>query len=172
MKIYRVFFILILMVLTASCSSVYNVTHDYNPNTDFSRFKSYDWLPMPESIQSDPITINRIKTAVNSELQAKGLKMTATNPDFLIATHVGENEKAQITDWGYGYYGTYWGHSRITAYQYPEGSLILDFVDSKSKDLIWRGSAKADISSATSPENRLKLVNDAVQQILKIFPPE
>ncbi|MFC1859612.1 DUF4136 domain-containing protein [Thermodesulfobacteriota bacterium] len=172
MKVFRIFLLLILTGLTVSCSSVYNVTHDYNPNTNFSQLNSYDWLPIPASIQSDSITINRIKAAVNSELQSKGLELNSTNPDFLIATHVGENEKIRIANYGYGYDGPYWNRSEIIAIQFPEGSLILDFVDAESKDLIWRGSAKADISTATNPEKREKLVNDAVQQILKNFPPE
>lgn len=56
-------------------------------------------------------------------------------------------------------------------YEYEEGSLILDFVDPKTKNLIWRGSGKAQVDSAMTPESRDKLINEAVAKILKNFPP-
>ena len=52
-----------------------------------------------------------------------------------------------------------------------EGTLILDFVDTRSKKMIWRGSANADVSDATTPEKREKIIDDAVENILKYFPP-
>lgn len=40
-----------------------------------------------------------------------------------------------------------------------------------SKDLIWRGSAKAELDSTMTPEKAQKLINEAVQRILENFPP-
>jgi hypothetical protein len=119
----------------------------------------------------------RIKYAVDHQLGANGLRKTSNNPDFHIATHVGSKDKVRVTTWGYGYapygrYGAgYWGSGRVDVHQYEEGSLILDFVDPKSKNLIWRGSVKAQIDRATTPKSRDKLINEAVTKILKNFPP-
>ena len=30
-------------------------------------------------------------------------KFMPGNPDFLIATHIGKEDKIRVTDWGYGY---------------------------------------------------------------------
>jgi hypothetical protein len=110
---------------------------------------------------------------VNAQLEAKGLEVTSESPDFSIATHIGKNQRINVTDWGYGYgpYGRYRGYSGVDVWEYEEGTLILDFVDADSKDLLWRGSAKAELRPAATPEKAQKLINEAAERILKNFPP-
>ena len=178
MKTLCTFVVLCLMGLMSGCATtVYDVRYDYDTKADFAHLETYDWLPIPTSAEIDRITIERIKNAVNTQLEAKGLKMTSDDPDFLIASHVGKKEKVRIEDWGYGYgpHGRYWGGyggpRGVDVYKYEEGSLILDFVEPKSKKLIWRGSAKAQINTDKTPEKREKLIAEAVQKILEKFPP-
>ena len=90
---------------------------------------------------------------------------------------MGTKEKVDVRTWGYGYgpYGRYWGgtwgHGGVSVYQYEEGTLIIDFVDSNSKNLLWRGAAKSVIDDANTPDKRDSIINEAVYQILKNFPP-
>ena len=65
-----------LIALIVSCSSVYDVGYDYDQETNFAGLKTYDWLPVPEGIKVDTLVQERIKNAVNSGLEAKGLRMT------------------------------------------------------------------------------------------------
>jgi hypothetical protein len=131
-------------------------------------------MTVPEKADIDSNIVERVKKAVNAELQAKGLMMTSDNPDFLIAEHHGRKD-IKVDDWGYGY-----GHSGmyltggpgVSTSEYEEGSLILDFVDAKSKKMIWRGVAKAEVQNVDTPEKKEKLINEAVQEILKNFPPK
>jgi len=165
------------IILTISCSPIYGVSYDYKRNVDFTHQMAYDWLPVPQEANINSLDLARIKSAVNSELEAKGLKMTPHNPDFLIAEHLGIKDKVIIENWGYydDPYLNYWrgsrGYGGLTAYQYEEGIIILDFVDPESKNLIWRGAAKGVLSGATTPEKRDKLIKEAIQKILKNFPP-
>ena len=53
----------------------------------------------------------------------------------------------------------------------PEGTLIIDFVEPNSKNLLWRGAAKGVFDNARTPEKRDKMINEAVQKILQNFPP-
>jgi len=155
-----------------SCSSVYDISYDYDKQTNFAGLKTYDWLPVPREVKVDTLVQDRIKNAVNSELEARGLRMTSDEPDFSIAMHAGTEEKVGYSQdaWGYGY-GSYWGGGRYRKYEYEEGTLVLDFVDTASKKLIWRGAAKVFVDSKMTPEKIDKLVNEAVQKILKNFPP-
>ena len=104
--------------------------------------------------------------------------IASDNPDFLIAEHLGKKDKVHVTSWGYDYgprvryWGGYWGPAGVTTHEYEEGSLILDFVDTKSKKMIWRGAAKAVVDPSNTPEKREKLINEAVNEILKNFPPK
>ena len=123
------------------------------------------------------LVVERVRKAVDAELEAKGLKRTSQKPDFLIAEHMTKENKVDIDSWGYsygpfpGYWGGYWGPGDISTYQYEEGTLILDFVDAGSKKLIWRGTAKANIENVDSPEKSKKLIDEAVQKILQKYPP-
>ena len=174
MKAIHAFFVLFLIGFVVSCSSVYGVRYDYDKQADFENLKTYDWMTVPEKANINSLNVERVKKAVSAELQAKGLMMTSNNPDFLIAEHLGRKDKVQITNWGYGYgpHGGYRGAGGISTYEYEEGSLILDFVDAKSKKMIWRGVAKADINNVDTPEKKEKLINEAVHEILKNFPPK
>jgi hypothetical protein len=94
-----------------------------------------------------------------------------------VKTGVSAQDVIVVDDWGYGYgpyetyYGEHWGAGGIATYTFEEGSLVLDFVDTKTKRLIWRGSAKAEIDSVDSPEKSTEIIDKAVKEILKNYPP-
>jgi hypothetical protein len=177
MKTINVFFLLACVGFIAGCSHVYGVKYDYSKQTDFGKYRTYDWMPVPTSADIDDIVVERVKKAVDAGLSAKGLRRTTQNPDFLIAEHVGKKDKVEVNDWGYaygpytGYWGGDWGAGDISTYQYEEGTLILDFVDARSKQLFWRGTAKAEVQNVKSPGESEKLINEAVQKILQKYPP-
>ena len=189
MKAINIFFFLFIIYFTISCSTIYNVQYDYDINVNFTRLKTYDWLPIHEKADISSLDIKRIRNSVNSQLKIKGLKIISDNPDFLIVVHVGKEQKLSITNWGYdygpyggywggygygpygGYWGGYWGPGGVSTYEYEEGSLILDFVDAKSKELIWHGSAKAVVGNEKTPEERQKKIYETVQKILEKYPP-
>ena len=156
-----------LLALTVSCSSVPNVSYEFDEQTNFAALRTYDWLPVPKEVKVDTLVQDRIKNAVNSELEAKGLKMTSDGPDFLIAMYAGTKEKVRYTPEHYGF-------KRSHIYrrdEYEKGTLVLDFVDTASEKLIWRGTAKGVVDSKMTPGKIDKLVNEAVQKTLKNFPP-
>ena len=175
MKTIKIFFVLFFIGFTVSCST-YNVKYDYDLQANFAEFKTFGWMQIPENAYMDSLIVERVKNAVNTELKAKGLIISPNDPDFLIAEHLGKKDKIRVTNWGYGYgsygrYGRYRGSGGVSAYKYEEGVLILDFVDTKSKKLIWRGSATAVVQNVNTPEKSEKLINAAVKAILKKYPP-
>jgi hypothetical protein len=178
MKRMKIFCLIVCIGLIFGCSTIHGVKYDYNKQTDFSRYRSYDWMPTPASADMNKLVIARVKKAIEAELGVKGLNKTSQNPDFLIAEHLGKKDKVRVENWGYGYYGPhpgywggFWGPGGVSTHQYEEGWLILDFVDAGSKKLIWRGTAKAEIQNIDSPEKSEKLINKAVKKILKKYPP-
>jgi hypothetical protein len=56
--------------------------------------------------------------------------------------------------------------------QYEEGTLILDLIDPNGMRLIWRGTATTPLDESAGPRQREATVNEAVESILKRFPPE
>jgi hypothetical protein len=55
-------------------------------------------------------------------------------------------------------------------YSYREGTLILDLMDSKTNNLIWRGWAVSPLDSSYKPEEIDKLIKKAVAKIFNKFP--
>jgi hypothetical protein len=170
--------LLFALLLAAGCSSV-SVSHDFDSKVDFANLRTYSWIAVPEStsenvqreLENNTLVESRVKKAVNQQLAAKGLKETTQDPDFLVAFHTGVQDKTDVQSWGYGY--GYWGMrgGGVSTINYQEGTLILDFIDPKSKDLIWRGVGKKVLSERTTPEKSEKNISTAVEEILKKYPP-
>ena len=190
MKSLTLFVIAIISIWLTACSSL-SVNYDYNQKTDFSQYQTYDWLPTPANIKVDELNHQRFVTAVENHLAAKNITRDTAKPDFLIATHFGKETKVDITNWGYAYAPStlYSGHGYrysdrynyttghvagggISTYEYELGTLILDFVDAGSKQLIWRATAKGIISPSSTPEKQTEKINRAVDEILASFPPQ
>jgi hypothetical protein len=183
-------YLVCMSLLLSGCSGI-TVDYDFDAGQDFTRMRTYDWLPMPEKTKMDVFSVKRIKRAVERELAAKGLSRSRETPDFLIALHGGRRREVDIVEWGYAYapHGYYHGSHRrgrryygggpryyeyrrgIDAYAYEVGTLILDFVDADSRELIWRGSAEAVMDISVGPERREKKINKAVGMVLMYFPP-
>ena len=61
------------------------------------------------------------------------------------------------------------GTATTTAYNYTEGTLIVDIFDAKSKALIFRGSATDTVSNKA--ERNRKVLKKALDKMFKGFPP-
>ncbi len=173
MKAAPIFSIASLVVLLLGCTTT-SVNYDFDKEYDFSPVKSYAWMTMPQNVRAEEFLIKRVKSALNRELNAKGITQAPDNPDFLIALHGSRESKVQVTDWGYSYgpFGRRIGESRIDVSQYEQGTLIVDFVEAKTKQMIWRGTASRVLDPGVTPQDKERLINEAVIEIMKHFPPD
>jgi hypothetical protein len=145
------------------------VSTDFDPNVDFSAFKTYAWAKGTPS--PNPIGEQRIQDAVNKALQAKGLKLVTDNPDLAVATHAVGKEEKELVSTGYG--GPYrWGGGMGTTSvnTYVKGTLAVDLYDAKTKKLAWRGVGTDTMSD--KPEKNAEKVNKAVDKMFKTYPPK
>ncbi len=154
-----------------SCSSI-QVNQDYDDAFDFSKLKTFDFFPSNPGSKMSQLNERRVKKALDAQLTAKGYSKFSTNPDFLIALHSGAQQKTDINNYGYGLGWHGWGMGGVDVYQYEEGTLIVDFIDSKSKNLVWRGTARSILPNNPSPEQATDLINKVVAKILEKFPPK
>jgi hypothetical protein len=67
--------------------------------------------------------------------------------------------------------GTHELTSKLNVYEYEEGTFVLDFVDAKSRELVWRGIAQGEVQNYSSPVKRNERINNVVQNVLSKFPP-
>ncbi len=162
----------IVLGLSASCARM-TVHTDYDPDVDFPKYRSFNWMPRIEEreesapVLTEPFLEKRIKKAILESMAAKGYEKKTGVPDFLIAFHINYKKKTEVNVHGHGY----WGRRPVDVYRYKEGTLILDFVDPKTNQLIWRGWSISAIDAASSPREEQRNINKAVKEILGRFPP-
>lgn len=168
-----------LFFMLANCGSSIKVRYDYDTEENFERFKSFDFMQISYRQNVDREVLKKIKSEITTNLKSKGFSQETENPDLLIAVHPSVKEGINVSDWGYGYapyssywrgYG-YWGGGRIDVYTFEEGTLVIDVVDPKEEQMIWRGIAKANLPEYATSERIDQLASDAVAKILENFPP-
>ena len=180
MKRALVFLLGIAALVMSGCSSV-NTTFDYDNNADFSMLQTFAWMPRDintagsaqQAQEDNTLFTNRLKNAVNTNLEAKGYSINTTDPDFVIQFHTGVQDKVNVTNWGYTY-GPYWGPwgESVDVSQYSEATLIVDFVDYVTKSIIWRGTAQKALSTDPNPDKVDENLQKSVDKLLLKFPPQ
>ena len=166
------FLMLIAGILLVGCSTI-SVNQDYDPGYDFSKLKTFGFIPISPEAGIDQINANRFGDAIKNEMTAKGYTVSE-KADFGVAILFGKETKTNITTYGYGY-GPYWGRyggtTNVDVSQYDEGTLIIDIIDLNKKELVWRGTGTGAINPNATVEERTANINNAVAQILAQFPP-
>jgi len=190
MTLKRIQYLIVFALLLTGCSGI-SVNQDFSPGTDFSALASWDWMPAGDRESGDPRADNplldqRIRTAIEGQMQAKGFrKVDSGEPNFRVGYHLILEDQVDYETvntyygGGWGYRGVYgrrgptmaMGTSQTRTIEYTMGSLIIDFFDVGSKELVWRGSAEGKINESNDPQERQERANQAVLKILEQFPP-
>ena len=174
MKIYKLFILLCLGILT-SCSSV-KVVSDYDTKVDFSTYKTFAFYKKGiDKASVSYLDKKRIMRAIENELIEKGFTKSE-NPDLLISIFTKSREQVNVTDnnlgygFGWGYNPWFFGSTNLNINQYTEGTLFIDFIDKNKNELIWQGigSGAMKLSNIDKKEER---INEFVNKIILAYPP-
>lgn len=159
------------LFLTA-CSTV-SVTTDYDRAAQFGQYKTYSLVPSTDKIGLSPSSVSALEETLRAGLAARGISEVSENADLHVVSHVSTKEQTVVFGGGGGpyYYGRYgmWagGPNYADVSQYTEGTLVLDFVDTKTKKLVFRGTGTDTVSD---PETNAKRIREAVAKFLEDFP--
>lgn len=165
----------VLLLPLAACSGQLQVSSDFDRDVEIHRFTTYTWLDAKAIEQrNDPLNYNeltdkRVKLAVDKQLKDKGYGLMPDSAQLIVHYHITVEDRVVIRPEPFGYsYGNYWTENRRSAVRYKEGTLIVDFMDSKNRNLIWRGWAVSVVN-----EDRMiteEMINHAVTKIFERFP--
>lgn len=163
-------------LLTAACSPEIQVYSDHDPDYAVGSFKTFDWGQKTDIEENqNPLHYNelndkRIKSAVLKELTTRGYVRSEVSPDLIIHYHIVIDDQSVVTTEPYGYfYGPYWMRMQTHVYPYREGTLIIDLMDPKTNNLVWRGWATVGLDMIT-PEKTEEIVSRIVAKIFRKFP--
>jgi len=172
----KVAFIPVLFLVLSSCCSV-RVNSDYDKKVDFSTYKSYAFLKSGiDKMDISDLDKKRIMHSIEEVMAAKGFTKSET-PDLLINMFTKEREQINVNQfnagwgygWGYGWNPYLWGGQTAIS-RYTEGTLYIDLIDAKKKELIWQGEGEGTLTKDTHKKEAM--IKEFVSKILEQYPPQ
>jgi len=64
------------------------------------------------------------------------------------------------------------GGGKSKAREKTEGTLVMDFVDAKTKSLLWRATVTDAVDPSATPEQKQKKIDEVIAAMLTQFPPK
>lgn len=164
---------LLVVFLFVSCSSV-NVQNDYDQSVDFTQFKTFAFYkPGIDKVEVSDLDKKRILKSIENEMIAKGFTLSQ-NPDLLINFFTSADKQVDVNNYnnGYGYRWnpSVWGGNRTTVRTSTQGTLFIDLIDAKKKEMIWQGEGAGEIFK--NQNNKEERIKEFVTEILKQYPPQ
>ena len=161
------------IIPSLACSSM-TVRADHNTQHSFRAYSTFALFERQgkenRRPQMSPMVDQRIGVSIATELDAKGFDSASPrNADFLVTFYTAVRRRVVInrTGWyGWGRWGWHGGSTWVNSY--PEGTLVIDIIDRRSRQLVWRGVGEGAFTS-TNPSDAK--VAKRVAKILKTFPP-
>jgi len=178
---------MLVLLFLSSCTSV-RVLSDYDKEANFGAYKSYAFYKTGiDKAQISDLDKKRILRAIEAEMTNRGFTKSE-NPDLLVAIFTKEKEEVDIYNnnlgwgwggwgwgpgfgwgWGPGWGGAGWGGSQVSTR--TEGSLYIDLVDAKTRELVWQGKGSGNINNISNIEKKEARIREFVSEILMQYPP-
>jgi hypothetical protein len=180
MRLYSTVALTLAIGLLPTLAAAQKTTYDFDKTAPFASYRTYslkDGTPT-----GNPLLDNRLVSAIEMQLAAKGFVRQDTDPDVFVVYHVAMDKEKDITSYssgpmygGYGYgCGGGWG-STTTDVRVREiliGTLAVDLVDARLKQVVWRGLGTKEINTNAKPEKRDENISKAMEKIFKNYPPK
>lgn len=197
MKQSNSFVLVLLAALFAGCTA-YQYYAIESPRATFPKYRTFAWLPAADTTgHYSDIADEKIKDEVTAQLERRNLKLEPARPDLLVRYTIQVNDRVRIYNrpvYVYGprtiYHGVtrnrygryfYFGYpSNFMVYvgddiervPYREGTLIIDLIERKSRQVIWRGYGIGDVDDPQRAINDIPRVVEGILNKLPIVPAE
>ena len=167
--------LLLSLIMLASCASI-RVTYDYEKNTNFDAYKTYNYYSDMNTGMSE-LDTKRLLDALDKAMAAEGYTLSET-PDFFVDIKSSEYQQQRGNNVGVGLGGTGRNVGGGISVGLPIGQtqmgrqIIFDFVDENKNGLFWQAISESNYNPKASPEKREAQFIAIVAKVLEGFPPE
>lgn len=172
LKSKTIFLVLAMGLILGSCGP--KISTDKKAKVDLENFSSYAFLPNQDTIKTSVYNNREVNELVigqiNEHMKEQNYRLDRAQPDLLVFYHLMMEEATAVnsnpvyTNYSYykpGYYiGPYYrdfaynnyytiprlSGEHIKQVPYKEGTLVIDLIDRRSNEIIWRGTANDMIS--------------------------
>ncbi len=166
------FFVLTFLII--SCSSP-KVAYDFDTNTDFSQYKTYNYATNLQTGLS-PLDEKRLIQAVDASMVNKGFTKTE-NPSVYIDIQTKQFAQRNGNSVGIGLGGGSRGIGGGISVGLPVGKtktnqeLVLNIIDNTNKQLLWQAIGESALKEGVSPEEKQLHYTNLVVKIFEKYPP-
>jgi hypothetical protein len=162
----------------ASCLTLMPVGSHFQRGTDFTRYQTYAWGPadaLPVSdqrLRENPFFVDDVHGAIDREFQERGLTLaTSDRADLLVHYHAAVNSRLEVQSRVAQFQDCVGEACRGTVSDYDAGTLVIDVIDTRTQQLVWRGWAEHRLEDMLDdPPAVHRRVQDAVHRIMKTLP--
>lgn len=165
-------------MVVAGCAPALRAGADFDPAVELAAPLTFDWdasdtLPVGDPrLEDNEIVEERVRDAIERELNRRGIRRVENAPDLLVHFHGAVRDRVQVveSDRARGYQTSQYGDD-VEVFQYEEGTLVVDVADARTRKVIWRGWAVADVGGVLDDQTALtELVNRGVDSMFAYFP--
>jgi len=162
-----------LAFLVVSCS-IQTVSVDYDRNQDFSLLKDFRY-EFSENSMSE-LDINRIQSAINQELGAKGMNFNESSTVKIKIVPEEFTSESQDSQVGIGVGGGSYGFGTSVGIGIPINSEKLNqrylvSIYNSENQLVWDGRLEIQMPGNAGPETMEANVQKGVRKLFKNYPP-
>jgi hypothetical protein len=150
-------------VFLAACSGI-SVHSTHDPDFDFGKAKSYDWLTTPAEVQTS-VDDASLRDLLAGELESKGLYRNQQTPDLLVAMH--RTIEGTLHTRGSGYEIK---DGRIATYELQSGTLVVDLIAAGNREAVWRGTATGTFRADLLPDERREILVGVFEDMFADYP--
>ncbi|MBT8306122.1 MAG: DUF4136 domain-containing protein [Maribacter sp.] len=176
---------LLTLLFLSSCVSV-RVLSDYDKEANFNDYKTYAFYKTGiDKAHISDLDKKRILKAIDANMASRGM-VKAQDPDLLISIFTKEREQVDVYNnywggmygWGWSpwYWGGFgpgwgWGWNSPAVSTRTQGSLYIDLIDAKNKELVWQGKGVGTLNNTKNIEKKEERIREFVSEILQQYPP-
>lgn len=176
---------LIVVVLLSGCIAEreFVVDYDYSYHGKFRRYKTFNFMTTGDTVNFNGLSDMMVRDEIERRLESQGYRYSEHKPSMLIAYKVFDDDFVLN---GYSqleleYWNDIYGHLaedednlanikeaeyNTVEYSLQKGTLLIDFIDSKTHSVIWQGYASGLFDDSTFFSKDIKY---AVRSILNQY---
>jgi hypothetical protein len=155
----------VVFLLSAGLASAQSITADWDKTATFDGYKTYSLSRGQLPPGANPLMVQRVEAAIDSELSALGLLKAPTAGDLTVVFHGATKEDVSLQTMGYA---PRWGGGQVNVNRILNGMLVVDVSETKNKALLWRATATDTVSD--NPQKNEKKIHKAVEKMFERYP--
>lgn len=164
---------LLATLFAISVTACTTVTTDVDKQADFSSYKTFDFGEQSETPTS--LDARRIEQGLAAQLESKGLSRVQSGGDLYVHHDIIKESElvSSGSSFSVGYGWNSFGVITSSPERYKEkkyGKLVVELVDTKANQVVWKGVSSRKLTELMSTEKREELISEEVMKMFENYP--